>query len=176
MLNKIQKKEQVALGVSEIKNSQSLLFADFTGVPTDEIKKLKSTLRALGAKFNVFKKRLLKIAMKDAGVEVDPTQFDAQVGTVFGAKAIYDMASPVAKFAKDLLKNTKKEFKILGGYDAQEKKFFDGPAVATIAKLPSREVLLTQIAVMLGMPVKKVMTALNSRKEQLEKTATPAAV
>ena len=137
--------------------------------------KIKSTLRALGAKFKVFKKRLLKIAMKDAGVEVDPTQFDAQVGTVFGAKAIYDMASPVAKFAKDLLKNTKR-IQILGGYDAQEKKFFDGPAVATIAKLPSREVLLTQIAVMLGMTVKKVMTALNSRKEQLEKTATPAAV
>jgi large subunit ribosomal protein L10 len=170
MLTKAQKKEQVASGVSEIKNSKSLLFADFTGVPTDEIKKLKAVLRSAGAKFKVFKKRLLKIAMTEAGVDVDPTKFDAQVGTVFAPKAIYDVASPLWKFGKDLLKNTKKEFKILGGYDAQEKKFFDGAAIATIAKLPSREVLLTQIAVMFGMPIKKVMTALNSRKEQLEKS------
>jgi large subunit ribosomal protein L10 len=161
MLTKSQKKEQVESGVKELKNSQSLVFADFTGVATSDVRNLKMSLKESGAKFKVFKKRLLKIAMKDAGVEVDPTQFDAQVGTVFASKSIYDVAGGVAKFAKDLLKNTKKEFKILGGYDAKEKKFFDAAQVATIAKLPSREVLLTQIAVMLGMPIKKVMTALN---------------
>lgn len=161
MLNKAQKKEQITLGATEIKNSKSLIFADFTGVPTAEIKKLKATLRPSGSKFKVFKKRLLKLSMNEAGVAVDPTQFDAQVGTVFASGAIYDVASPVAKFAKDLLKNTKKEFKILGGYDAQEKKFFDGPAVSVISKLPSREILLTQIAVMLGMPIKQLMVALN---------------
>ena len=97
MLNKIQKKEQVALGVSELRIHR---VCSSPILPAFRLMKLKikSTLRALGAKFKVFKKRLLKIAMKDAGVEVDPTQFDAQVGTVFGAKAIYDMASPVAKF------------------------------------------------------------------------------
>ena len=170
MLNKAQKKEQVELGVKELKNSQSLIFADFGGVATADVRTLKMALKESGAKFKVFKKRLLKIAMKDAGIEVDPTQFEAQVGTVFSPKVVYDVAGGVAKFAKDLLKNTKKEFKILGGYDAKEKKFFDGVAMAVIAKLPPREILLTQIAVMLGMPIKKVMTALNSRKEQLEKT------
>lgn len=169
MLNKAQKKEQVSLGTKEIAGSQSLIFADFGGVPTGDIRALKTTLRAAGAKFKVFKKRLLRVALKDSGIDVDPTQFEAQVGTIFAPKAIYDVAGGVAKFARDLLKNTKKEFKILGGYDTKEKKFFDGSAMAIIAKLPPREVLLTQIAVMLGMPIKKVMTALNSRKEQLEK-------
>ncbi len=169
MLTKTQKKEQVELGVKELKNSNSLVFADFTGVSTADVRILKTALKESGAKFKVFKKRLLKIAMKDAGIEVDPTQFDAQVGTIFASKAIYDVVGGVAKFAKDLLKKTKKEFKILGGYDSKEKKFFDGAQMAVIAKLPSREILLTQIAVMFSMPIKKVMTALNSRKEQLEK-------
>ena len=138
MLTKTQKKEQVSLGTKEIKDSESLIFADFGGVPTGEIRTLKNTLRAAGAKFKVFKKRLLRIALKEAGVEVDPMQFDAQVGTVFAPKSVYDVAGGVAKFAKDLLKNTKKEFKILGGYDAKEKKFFDGKEMALIAKLPPR--------------------------------------
>lgn len=172
MLTKSQKKEQVELGTKELKNSQSLVFADFGGVGTSDVRTLKISLKAEKAKFKVFKKRLLKIAMKESGIEVDPTQFDAQVGTIFSPKEIYDVAGGVAKFAKDLLKRTKKEFKILGGYNAKDKKFFDAAQMSVIAKLPPREVLLTQIAVMLGMPIKKVMTALNSRKEQLEKVTS----
>lgn len=178
VLTKDQKKEQVALGVKAIKNSKSLVFADFTGVPTGEMLKLKNTLRAMGGKFQVFKKRLLNIALKDAGVAVDTTKFESQLGTVFAPKSIYDVASIVQKFAKELLKTTKKEFKILGCYDAAEAKVFDALTFQTIAKLPPREVLLAQIAMMLTMPIKKVMVGLNARKElvlgkvegQLEKT------
>ncbi len=168
MLTKSQKKEHVSAGTKEIKNSESLIFADFTGVKTADMRNLKTSLKALGAKFKVFKKRLLKIALKDAGVEVDPTQFDAQVGTVFATKSVYDVAGTVHKFAKELAK-TKIDFKMLGGYDMKEKKFFDALQMISIAKLPSREMLLTQIAVMLTTPIKKIMIALNSRKEQLEK-------
>ena len=173
MLTKDQKKEQVALAVKHVKASKSLIFADFTGVPTGEILKLKNTLRAMGGKFQVFKKRLLNIALKDSGVPVDTAKFEAQLGTVFAPKSIYDVAGLVYKFAKDLLKGTKKEFKILGAYDATESKTIDAPTFMMIAKLPPREVLLAQIAMMLTMPIKKVMVALRSRKEQLEiKTVT----
>ena len=157
------------MGTSELKNSKSLVFADFTGVSTADVRNLKMALKAIGAKYKVFKKRLLKIAMKDAGVDVDVDKFESQLGTVFGGKSIYDTAATVHKFAKDLLKNTKKEFRVMGAYEAAEKKFFDAAQFTSIAKLPAREVLLAQIAMMLTMPVKKVMVALNSRKEQLEK-------
>ncbi len=169
MLTKDQKKEQVNLGEKEISSAKSMIFADFTGVPTDQIRNLKLALKAVGAKFKVFKKRLLKIAFKNAGIEVPVEKFEAQLGTVFAPKSVYDTAAAVHKFTKDLLKNTKKEFKVVGAYETAEKKFFDAAQFVSIAKLPSREVLLAQIAMMLTMPVKKVMAALNSRKEQLEK-------
>lgn len=169
MLTKDQKREQVKLGEKEISGAKSMIFADFTGVPTDQIRNLKIALKAAGAKFKVFKKRLLKIAFKNIGIEVPVEKFEAQLGTVFAGKSVYDTAAMVSKFAKDLLKNAKKEFKVMGAYEAVEKKFFDAAQFAVIAKLPAREVLLAQIAMMLTMPVKKVMVALNSRKEQLEK-------
>lgn len=169
MLTKLQKKEQVELGATAVRAAQSMIFADFTGVGIAETDVLKKALRAMGAKFKVFKKRLLNIAMKNAGVAVDPTTFEAQVGTVFASNSIYDIAATVQKFSKDLLKTKKKEFKILGGYDAIEKKFFDATQVVMIAKLPSKQILLAQIAMMLTMPVKKVMVALRSREEQLTK-------
>lgn len=173
MLTKIQKREQVALGVKAIKESKSLIFTDFTGVPTGEMLKLKNTLRAMGAKFQVFKKRLLNLALKDSGVPVDTKKFVAQLGTVFAPTSIYDIAGLVHKFAKELLKATKKEFKVLGGYDVAEAQEIDAPTFVKIAKLPTRQVLFAQIAMMLTVPIKKVMVALNSRKEQLEiKTET----
>jgi large subunit ribosomal protein L10 len=170
MLTKTQKKSQVILSVDDIKKSQSLVFADFTGVSTPEVRTLKLALKVMGAKFKVYKKSLLKIALKQSGVVVDADKFESQLGTVFAPKGIYDVAGTVAKFAKDLLRNSKKEFKILGAYDSQEKRFVDSAQFALIAKLPPREILLAQIAMMLTMPIKKVMVGLNSRKEQLEKT------
>lgn len=158
------------MGEKEIKSSKSLVFADFTGVPTDAIRNLKIALKAAGAKYKVFKKRLLNIAMKNAGVAVDPMQFGSQLGTVFSGTDIYGIAGMVQKFSKDMLK-AKKEFKVLGAYDATEKKFFDAAQFVAIAKLPSREILLAQIAMMLTIPVKKVMIALNGRAEKLTTTA-----
>lgn len=168
MLTKTQKKEQVAAGIEELTKASSLVFADFTGVSTADIRALKNILKKVGAGYKVFKKRLLKIAAKRADVVVDIDKFESQLGTVFSDKTIYDTAGVVYKFAKDLFKVAKKDFKILGAYDVKEKKFFDAAQFAVIAKLPSREVLLAQIAIMLTVPTKKLMIALNSRKEQLE--------
>ena len=168
MLTKVQKKEHVADGTERIKKSASMVFTDFTGVPTGDIRMLKLALQASGATYKVFKKRLLQIAMNNAGVAVDTTKFEAQLGTVFASKSIYDVAGTVAKFAKEFFKKSKKEFKVLGAYDAKEAKVIDAATFQLIAKLPPREILLAQIAMMLPMPVKKVMVGLNSRKEQLK--------
>lgn len=169
MLTKAQKREHVAVGTEKIKGSASLIFTDFTGTATGDIRTLKLALKAVGATYKVFKKRLLQIALKNAGVNVDTKQFNAQLGTVFAGKSVYDVAGIVAKFAKEVLKKTKKEFKVLGAYEAKEAKVIDAATFQVIAKLPPREVLLAQIAMMLTMPVKKVMVGLHGRREQLEK-------
>ncbi len=143
-LTKEQKKKQLESSGEAIKNSKSLIFADFSGVDTGSILKLKNALKKLGANFKVVKKRLLKLAFKAAGMNFDPSQFESQVGTVFSKEDLNAVASTVYKFSKDLAKE-KKEFKILGAYDLVEKSYLDTNQFTIIAKLPSREVLLAQV-------------------------------
>ncbi len=116
MLTKQEKQAQVKEGVGAIKKSRGLFFADFTGIPTAEIRKLRIALREVGDKFKVLKKRLLKIALKEAGSDFDPTQFESQVGTFFIDSDIYSAANKIYKFVKDLAK-TKKDFKVLSCID-----------------------------------------------------------
>lgn len=144
MLTKEQKKQQVALGAEDIKKSQNLVFLDFTGVSIEELKKLKTELKKAGAKFKVFKKRLLKLAMKELGVEFDPTQFESQVGTIFTPGDLSSVAAQIYKFHKDTSK-TKKNFKILGSYNLSEKSQLNPAEFTAIAKLPGREQLLGMV-------------------------------
>ena len=101
-------------------------------------------------------------------MEIDPTQFEAQVGTIFIPGALYDgAASKIYGFIKGLVKE-KKELKVLAAYDLAGQRLVTAAEFIAIAKLPSREALLTQIAFVLTMPMKKVLIALNGRKIQLE--------
>ena len=79
-----------------------LLFADFAGSKVEELRELRQTLRAAGAKFQVLKKRLLKLAFQKGGMDFDPLQFKAQLGTVFLPRDLSDFAAQIYKFSKEL--------------------------------------------------------------------------
>jgi len=167
MLTKQQKKEQVAKGVELIKDSHSILFVDFSGIPVTNLQSFRNILREAGAKMTVIKKRLLKISFQEAGIDYDPTQFDAQAAVIFVPDEIVSVAGSVYNFAKDLA-GEEKELKILGGYDIKEKKVITIDEFNILAKLPTKDILLAQLAIVFTMPIKKLMFALNSRKEQIE--------
>ena len=143
-----------------IKNSKTILFANFTGISTSELRNLRLILKEVGGKFKVIKKRLLKIALQKSGANSDPTQFKSQVGTILLSGEIFSAAGNLYKFVKELAK-AKKDLKILGGFDLLENKNITSEEFIKIAKLPNKEILLAQIAIMLTMPIKKVMIALN---------------
>ncbi|MDD5547344.1 MAG: 50S ribosomal protein L10 [Candidatus Pacebacteria bacterium] len=170
-LTKAKKKEYIDLGVSKIKDSKSLIFADFNKVGVEDVKRLRRELRKQGVDFRVIKKRLLKIALKDSGLDFDPSQIKTQMGTFFIPEDLSSIASVIYKFSKEIEKGKKGEFKILGGVDVSEKKFVEALEVIAIAKLPSREVLLSQIAMLLTMPLKQLMQALNEKAKQPEAVA-----
>lgn len=174
MLTKKQKIEQVALGLDKIKKSQTLIFADFTGVPDENIKQLKVELRKKNANYKVFKKRLLKIALKDAGIDFDPMQYDAQVGTIFAEGDLSSVAAPIYKFSKDLAK-AKKDFKVLGVYDISGKAYLGPAEFAVVAKLPSREVLLAMVIGAMTGPLKAFMYIIDQLSKKSPSSAEASA-
>ncbi len=167
MLTKEEKKQAIALGEEIIGKSKNILFADFTSVPTAEVRKLRMLMRETGGTFTVIKKRLLRIALKNKGIDFDPsTKFTEQAGIIASPLAVFEIAGKIQAVVKNIAK-AKKELKILGGIDCMTQKEISAAEFTIIAQLPSRELLLTQIAFMLTMPIKKVMVALNEKAKKV---------
>jgi len=168
-LTKQQKSESIDKASKKLAESQSAVFAEFSGVSVEDFKNLRRGLKKAGADVKILKKRLLNIALKNAGVEFDPSSATKnQMGAIFSKGELQEIAGLVHKFSKDLAKKKKGEFSVMAAYDFGEKRFVDAKEFTTLATLPSREVLLAQVAMMLTMPLKQVMTALNERSKQVQ--------
>lgn len=172
MLTKVQKKEHVAASAKLIASSKSLVFANFAGAPTKDIEKLKAELNKVGATYKVFKKRLLKIALTEAGVPVGSLDEKAPVVAVFAQGDMTSVAAPVYKFVKELAKR-KIDFKVLGAFDREGNKLMTVAEFNVIARLPSREVLLAQAMSTMTGPLRKLLATL---VEVAKKQGTPAPV
>jgi large subunit ribosomal protein L10 len=162
MKTKAQKKVQIESGVKGIAKSETLVLADFTGVPTADLNAFRKTLRTMGAAFTVVKKRLFKLMLQEGGIEFDPKTLAGQLGVVFSPKDLMETAGATYRFSKG-----KETFKILGGFDLKEKKFVEGADVIRYGALPSREVLLGQLVGMLTVPIRQFMTVLNERAKKI---------
>jgi len=160
MLTKVEKKEHVAASGKLIAGSKALVFADFSGAPTKEVNKLKNELKKVGATYKVFKKRLLKIALKDAGITAAELDVKAPVVTVFAPDDLTSVAGAIYKFSKELAK-LKIDFKVLGAFDREGNRAVPLTEFNVIAKLPSREVLLGQVVGTMTGPLRKFMVVLN---------------
>lgn len=173
MLTKSQKKDQVDIGKKFIAENRNIVFADFSGVSIELTKKLKKELKKSKASFKVIKKRLFKISLKEAGIDFDPTQFPSQVGMIFIPNELSESAGLIYKFVKELAKE-KKEFKILGVYDKEGKTFISAEEFVIIAKLPSREVLLSQLVGVLTGPIRAFMYVIDQVSKRQPVAASAA--
>src|SRR4029079_15697131 len=69
MKTKAQKSAELQEGKKLLSASKNVVFADFTGIGIELLKRLKKELKKNGATFRVLKKRLLRIAMKESGFD-----------------------------------------------------------------------------------------------------------
>ena len=168
MKSKLQKQKEMDLSEKLLKESKNLIFVDFSGATMDDLQNLRRDLKKQKNSFKVVKKRLLKIVLQKVGVDIDPTQFDAQVGTIFVTnKDIASAANVVYKLFKEKQKN-KIGFKILGGYDLENKLFIDEQKMKAIGQLPAREVILAQVLSMIASPIRSMLYILSERSKQIK--------
>ncbi len=164
MKTKKQKQTAIEEGKKLLEGNRNMVFVDFTGASVEDLKSLRKTLKEIGAKLKVVKKKLMRILFEKEGIDFNPEQFESQMATIFADKDITEIAGPVYKFAKD---KEKKGFKILGAYDLPAKSFIDGETVTKIGKLPSREILLGQLVGMLASPIRMFLYVLNEKSKQM---------
>lgn len=174
MLTKDQKKQSVSASAKSIQDSQTVVFVDFTKVKMDDLKKLKRSLREVGASFKVLKKRLLNIALQRAGISLDVLKFAGPTGVVFSPGDITSVASKIHAFARTVKDKT--AFKVLSAYTASDKSEMSAEQFIVIAKLPSREILLAQVVGMMASPIRGFMYVVDqlSKKQSVAPAASVA--
>lgn len=126
------------------KDSRSILLVDFTGLKMSEMQSLRRSLRQSGVEMKVIKKTLVQRILKGAGIsDFNVFQYPASIAMVFSPEEGVIVSKNIYDFSK---KN--KTLKILGGFVA--KNFIDAEMIVKLAKLPSREVLLSQLVYVLN--------------------------
>jgi len=153
MLTRSQKEELVEKLSEKIKTGKVMIFSDYTGTPVSKMKKLRDELRKAGSSYKVSKKKLLELAFKKAGIEVDVKNMEGQIGVALGGKDEVSTAKVLAKFSKE-----NKNFKIRQGI--LEGKIISEREVLALAALPSREQLLAKIVGAINAPMTGFVNAL----------------
>ena len=159
------KKEAVAQLVEMIKASESVIFVDYQGIKATEETALRKEMRDAGADYIVAKNRLFKLALQEAGVE--ESFDDVLEGTTAFAFGKEDVVAP-AKVVYDLAKTKGEVFNIKAGLLSGKR--VDTNEVEALAKLPSRDQLLSMILNgMLG-PIRRLAyatVAIADKKEEV---------
>lgn len=171
MKTKAQKGEELKKAKALLDKSEALIFADFTKIKAEDVRKLRMELKKSGANFLVIKKRLLGLLMKEKGITADLGKFKISVGTIFAEGGADTIAGPAFNFfsklevpeggAKDMW--TKK---ILGGYDVKANVEMEAAKVVAIGKLPPRDVLLAQLLGTISAPVQAFMHILEEKSKK----------
>jgi len=156
-----QKKEQIIKELSnDISKVEFFAVVNFDGLNVENMRKLRRSLREISADLKVAKKTLIDVAIKEAGQEMKTRSFKGEVALALNrGEDDIAMAKILFDFSK---KNT--ALKLLGG--VLDGEVISGEQVIALAKLPSREQLLSKLLWTLNAPMSGLASVLsgNSRK------------
>lgn len=146
MLTRAQKSQIIDELTEKTKASKSVLMVDFSGLKVSEANVLRKSLREAGIEMKAAKKTLVQRILKNAGInDFNVFQFPASIALIFSPEEGMVASKNVYEFSKKL---KDRAFKILGGF--MDGRFINAEMVVTLAKLPSREVLLSQLLYVLN--------------------------
>ncbi len=155
----IAKENEVAELKELFDNCQAAIITDYRGISVSEDVALRAKLRDAGIEYRVAKNTLIKIACNNYG----STALDEYLN---GPTAIAFANDPVAaaKIFSDFVKQSKKT-KIKAGLLTGQ--FVNADSIDALAKLPSREVLLAQVAGGLVAPMASFAGVMSGMLRQL---------
>lgn len=155
--NKIleEKKQIVSVLSQQLKTAHTGVIVDFRGINVETDTKMRKQMRESGSSYKVVKNTLLRLALKEAGIEgLDPTVLE---GTTALALNTEDYVAP-AKILNDCAEKNK-ALKIKAGFI--DGKVASADEIKTLAALPPKEILLSEVLRGLNGPISGFVTVLN---------------
>lgn len=162
----LQEKQAVVAEVSaQVAQAQTIVLAEYRGIPVAEITTLRANARQAGVYFHVLKNTLARRA-------VQGTPFEALADQMVGPM-VYSISADAVAAAKVVHEFAKTNDKLVIKAGAYNGKMLDKAAVAALASVPSKEVLLAQLLGVMQAPVSGFARVLAAVAEQ--KSAATAA-
>ena len=144
-----------------VADAKAIVLVDYRGLTVEQDTKLRKSLREGGVVYKVYKNTYLKKVFAGTVYEELSKHLDGPTAVAFGLE---DATAP-AKILSDGMKIAEKlEFK--GG--VVDGTYYDAEGCKVIANIPSREVLIGQIAGNLQAIIAKLAIGLNAVREQKE--------
>ena len=156
-----QKKEEVKKLAEEMKTAKLVLLTEYRGITVDADTQLRRDLRKDNTKYRIIKNNITRRALAEAGIEGLEDQLVGPVAVVMNDEDYLEPAKVIYNFTKE-----NDFYKIKGG--VIDGKVMTPEEIITLAKLPSRETLLSMLAGALLGNISKLAVALDQVKSQKE--------
>ena len=154
-LPRAKKAELIASYTEAIKGAKSAVYVKFKGLSVAETSTLRGQLFSENTHYTVVKKTLWKRATDANKIQGEAPLTGEELAVIYGE----DLLVP-ARMSYEFSKTHKDTFTILGGiFDGE---FKSQKEMLSIATIPPREVLLSQLAYLLKSPMQRIAIAIDA--------------
>jgi large subunit ribosomal protein L10 len=157
-LNRNEKAAVVTDVSAQVARAQTLALAEYRGLTVEHLNALRKTARERGVYLHVLKNTLARRAVKGTPFEVAS---EAMVGPL-----IYGFSEDAVAAAKVLADFARTNDKLIVKAGAYAGKPLDANGVKALAAIPSREVLIAQVAGLLKSPIQRLAGVLAAVAEK----------
>ena len=164
-----QKKEEVKKLAEEMKEAKLILLTDYRGINVADDTVLRKDLRNTNATYTIIKNNITRRALAECGIEGLEDKLEGPTAVVMSKEDYLEPSKVIYKYSKD-----NDFYKIKGG--VIDGKVMTAEEIITLAKLPSRETLLSMLAGALLGNISKIAVALNEVKKQKEEAGEKVTV
>ena len=157
------KKEEVSKLAEQMKNAKLILLTDYRGINVSDVTALRAEIRNIGAEYKVIKNNTRR-ALAECGIEGLDEQLEGPTAVIMTSEDYLEPTKVIYNFTKN-----NDYYKIKGG--VVDGKVMTAEEIITLAKLPSRQELLSMLAGGLLANISKFAVALDQVKIQKESEA-----
>ena len=159
-----QKKKEVEELAEKFKKAKLVLLTDYKGINVEDVTKLRASLRTTDTEYKVIKNNITRRALEECKIEGLEELLEGPTAIVMGKGDYLDACKTIYEYAKD-----NDFYKIKGGII--DGKVMTAEEIITLAKLPSKETLLSMLAGALLGTISKFAVALDQVRIQKEANA-----
>lgn len=157
---KIELKKPVVEEISaNVKDAQSVVLVDYRGLTVEQDTRLRKQLREAGVTYKVYKNTMMNFAFKGTDFEGLAPYLEGPSAVAISTTDATAPARVLCKFAKEATK-----LEVKGG--VVEGVVYDANGIADIAKIPSREELLSKLLGSMQSPITNFARVMNQLAEK----------